>query len=153
MAEIVKQRRKGRIVVGIDGSEASKDALRWAARQAEMTGASLEAVLTWQLPLTAYGYTVPAPAGVDPESQAQQTLTETIHSVLKEPISVDVVPIVVRGSATATLLEVAKGADLLVVGSRGHGEVVGMFMGSVSERCVAHARCPVVVVHHAKHAA
>lgn len=118
-----------------------------------MTGASLEAVLTWQLPSTAYGYTVPAPLGVDPESQAEQTLHEAILGALGQPEAVDVVPIVVRGYPAATLLDVANGADLLVVGSRGHGEVVGMVVGSVSQHCVTHAQCPVVVVHHAQKAA
>jgi nucleotide-binding universal stress UspA family protein len=142
------RRPKGRIVVGVDGSEASKGPLLWAARQAELTHASLEVVLAWQLPVMAYGYTVPAPPGVDPESRARQTLDATIHSVLGEPEGLEVVPIVARGPAARTLLDIAKGADLLVVGTRGHAPLVGMLVASVSEHCIGHATCPVVVVHH-----
>jgi nucleotide-binding universal stress UspA family protein len=147
------QHNKGRIVVGVDGTAPSKDALVWAARQAEMTGASLEAVLAWKAPLMAYGYTAAGLMGIDAESLAKQTLDETLRSVLGEPDGFEIVPIVVRGSAAATLLDMANGADLLVVGSRGHGAVVGMLAGSVSEHCIAHATCPVVVVRHHEHAA
>jgi nucleotide-binding universal stress UspA family protein len=53
--------------------------------------------------------------------------------------------------APAILLRAAEGADLLVVGSRGHGAFAGMLLGSVSQHCVHHASCPVVVVRHAHH--
>ncbi len=85
---------KGRVVVGVDCSEASKGPLLWAARQAELTQASLEVVLAWKLPLMAYGYTVPAPAGVDPESHGKLVLDSIIHSVLGEPDDLEIVPIV-----------------------------------------------------------
>ena len=55
---------------------------------------------------------------------------------------------VVEGSPARSLLDISKGADLLVLGSRGHGPFVGMLLGSVSEYCAAHATCPVVVVRH-----
>jgi nucleotide-binding universal stress UspA family protein len=144
---------KGRVVVGVDCSEGSKGPLLWAARQAELTNASLEVVFASQLPLMAYGYSVPAAAGVDPESRAKQMLDATIHSVLDEPDGLEVVPIVTRGPAANALLDIARGADLLVVGARGHTPLVGMLVRSVSERCVAHATCPVVVVHHHEKAA
>jgi len=144
---------KGRVVVGVDCSDASKGPLLWAARQAELTQASLEVVLAWKLPLMAYGYTIPASAGVDPESQAKLTLDAIIHSVLGEPDDLEIVPIVTRGPIAKTLLRVAKGADLLVVGTGRHAPLVGMLLGSVSEHCVGHATCPVVVIHHDKKAA
>jgi nucleotide-binding universal stress UspA family protein len=101
----------------------------------------------------AYGYTVPAPAGVDPQSRAKQMLDATIHSALGEPDGLEIVPIVARGPAAKTLLDVAQGADLLVVGTRGHTPLVGMLVGSVSEHCVGHATCPVVVIRHREEAA
>lgn len=153
MKETVTRHRKGRIVVGVDGSESSSGPLLWAARQAELTHACLEVVLVSQLPLMAYGYAVPALAGVDPASQAKQTLDATIHSVLGEPDGLEVVPIVTRGPIAKTLLRIAEGADLLVLGARGHAALVGMLVGSVSEPCVSHAKCPVVVVHNQEKAA
>ena len=145
------QQLKGRIVVGVDGSESSNGPLLWAARQAELTHASLEVVFVWQAPLMAYGvYTVPTPGGVDPESRAKQTLEATIHTLLGEPDGLEMVPIVTRGPVAKTLLRFAKGADLLVVGARSHAPLVGMLVGSVSEHCMSHAKCPVVVIHHEK---
>jgi nucleotide-binding universal stress UspA family protein len=148
--DTVTQRRKGRIVVGVDGSESSNGPLLWAARQAELTNASLEVVLVWQSPLMAYGPTVAAPVGVDPESRARQLLDTTVHGVLGDPDGLEVVPIVTRGPVAKTLLRIAKGADLLVVGARGHAPLVGMLVGSVSEHCVSHSSCPVVVIHRNK---
>jgi len=142
---------RGRIVVGVDGSGASRDALRWAARQAQLTGASLEAVMTWDIVSSSFG--VPVPSECDPASKAKDALNKTVQSVLGDPDGLDLVPAVVQGPAASTLLQEAKGADLLVVGSRGHGALVGMLLGSVSEQCMAHATCPVVVVHESYHAA
>lgn len=144
---------KGRVVVGVDCSEASKGPLLWAARQAELTQASLEVVFAWKLPLMAYSCTVPASSGVDPESHARLMLDAIIHSVLGEPDDLEIVPIVTTGPIAKTLLRVAKGADLLVVGTAHHAPLVGMLLGSVSEQCVGHATCPVVVIHHDKKAA
>ena len=145
-------RPRGRIVVGVDGSEASKDALRWAARQAQLTGASLEAVMSWEITATST-YPVPVPDGYDPASDAKDALNETVQSVLGQADGLELVPAVLQGPAANTLVHEARGADLLVVGSRGHGALVGMLLGSVSEQCVAHATCPVVVVHKSHHAA
>jgi nucleotide-binding universal stress UspA family protein len=145
-------RPRGRIVVGVDGSEASKDALRWAARQAQLTGASLEAVMSWEIAAPST-YPVPVPDGYDPASNATDALNETVQSVLGQPDGFELVPAVLQGPAANTLVHEARGADLLVVGSRGHGTLVGILLGSVSEQCVAHAPCPVVVVHKRHHAA
>jgi nucleotide-binding universal stress UspA family protein len=144
-------RSRRRIVVGVDGSGASRDALRWAAHQAQLTGASLEPVISWEIAPTFYP--VPVPSGYDPASNAKDALNKTLDSVIGEPDGLDVVPVVVQGPAAPTLLRAAKGADLLVVGSRGHGPLVGMLLGSVSEQCVTQATCPVVVVHESYPAA
>ncbi len=137
-----------RIVVGVDGSESSKDALRWAAHQAVLTGDSLEAVITWEISPNSYGVALPLPSDYDPAAIAKQTLGETILDVLGESGGAHVFARVVEGSPARSLLDISKGADLLVLGSRGHGPFVGMLLGSVSEYCAAHATCPVVVVRH-----
>jgi nucleotide-binding universal stress UspA family protein len=141
--------RGERIVVGVDGSESSKDALLWAAHQAELTGASLEAVITWEITPNSYGVAaLPLPSDYDPAAIAKQTLDETVRKVLGESGEPRVVTRVVEGPPARSLLDIAKGADLLVLGSRGHGPFVGVLLGSVSEYCAAHAACPVVVVRH-----
>ena len=137
----------GRIVVGVDGSEASKDALRWAVRQAEMTGASLQAVTSWHMP-TYFGAGMVPQGGYDPEADARSMLVTSLAGVAGENARVTIDTVIVEGPPALTLLEAARGAQLLVVGSRGHGAFAGMLLGSVSEHCVSHAQCPVVVVHH-----
>ena len=137
-----------RIVVGVDGSVPSIDALRWAIRQAELTGGTLDAVLAWQYPVAIGGLGwVPATGlgDVDYAALAAQALTEAIDKV-EIPDQVHVRQVVVEGNATQALLDSAKDADLLVVGNRGHGGFTDALIGSVSSRCVHHAHCPVVVV-------
>ena len=131
-----------RIVVGVDGSEVSKGALRWAARQARLTGASLDVVMTWELPTLPHGVW----GGYDESQDAQQALNETVRDVLGKTKEGEVLTRAIEGPPAPRLLEAAKGADLLVVGSEGHGPVAGLLLGSVSQQCVAHAPCPVVVV-------
>ncbi len=134
------------IVVGVDGSDASKDALRWAARQAEQTGARLQVVMTWHIPPVAYqaGF----PDGFNYADDTRRVLDETITEVLKGFPSLDLTSQIIEGHPAPVLLHAADGAELLVVGSRGHGAFTGMLLGSVSEHCVSHAPCPVVVVRH-----
>ena len=133
--------RSGRIVVGVDGSAASADALRWAARQARLTGATLEAVTAWSYPTT-YGF--PVIANVDWEHEASTALDQAVEAALGK--DADVTRRVVEGHAAQVLAEAAQGADLLVVGSRGHGGFTGLLLGSVGEHAATHAPCPVVVV-------
>jgi nucleotide-binding universal stress UspA family protein len=135
---------QGRIVVGVDGSPASLDALRWAVRQAELTGASVEAVTSWSYP-TSYGF--PVIANVDWEQGARTVLDQAIAAAVDES-GPPVRRRVVEGHPARALADVAAGADLLVVGSRGHGGFTGLLLGSVSEYVVTHAPCPVVVVRH-----
>lgn len=137
-----------RIVVGVDGSTSSLDALRWAATQAELTGASLDVVMTWEFP-TAYGWAAPYPDNFDPAGDTRRLLDETVRAVLGERPVVEVHPQVIEGHPAPSLIEAARGTQLLVVGSRGHGAFTGMVLGSVSEHCVSHSSCPVVVVRHA----
>jgi nucleotide-binding universal stress UspA family protein len=134
----------GRIVVGIDGSPPSLDALSWAARQAELTGSSLEVVMAWEWPAS-YGWAVPVPADFDPEHDVRRTLDATIEPLHAAHPGLQIDGEVVEGHPAPILVERSKGAVLLVVGCRGHGEFVGMLIGSVSEYCAAHAHCPVLV--------
>lgn len=137
---------RGLIVVGVDGSEPSKEALRWAARQAEITGAKVQAVMAWEYP-TSFGWAPPYPTEFDPECDTHKALDAFVEEVLGTEPPVEVEAIVVEGHPATELLEAAKGAELLVVGSRGHGAFTGMMIGSVSQRCMTHASCPVMVVH------
>jgi|SRR5579864_8345790 len=137
---------QGRIVVGVDGSEPSKEALRWAARQAQLTGARLHVVMTWEYP-TSYAWAPPYPHDFDLEVDTQKLLDATIEEVLGGDPPVEVESIAVEGHPASALLRVAKGADLLVVGCRGHGAFAGMLLGSVSQHCTTHASCPVIVIH------
>jgi len=133
------------IVVGVDGSEPSKRALRWAAHQAKLTGAQLEAVTTWEYPPT-FGWAPPYPSDFDPNLDARKALQETVDEVLGADPEIPVDLTVTEGHPAFVLTEAAGHAELLVVGSRGHGALAGMVLGSVSEYCAAHAPCPVVVV-------
>jgi nucleotide-binding universal stress UspA family protein len=130
------------IVVGVDGSESSKDAVRWAAREATLTGASLRAVSSWRWP----NYLTRVPPGVDLAAETSQTLHETVTEVLADYPDVSVSQHVVDGPAGPALLTQASDASLLVVGARGRAAFPGMLLGSVAEYCVRNGPCPVVVV-------
>ncbi len=134
----------GRIVAGVDGSPSSLEALSWAARQAHLTGSSLEIVMTWEWP-SSYGWAAPIPDDFDPEEEVRRSLDAAVAPVRAAYPDLNIDARVVSGHPAPILVEASKGADLLVVGSRGHGEFVGMLLGSVSEYCVATAHCPVLV--------
>ena len=141
-----------RIVVGVDGSPSAGEALRWAVRQAELTGATVEAVIAWHPPLMVGGYGWP-PVGVlettDFGKLAGRVLADSIAAAVGSESPVPVTPVVAEGNPAQVLLDAAAGADLLVVGSRGHGGFAEALLGSVSQHCVHHARCPVVVIRGA----
>lgn len=134
-----------RIVVGVDGSPSSLAALNWAARYAEASGAVLEVVTSWQWPNT-FGAPLVVPAGYDPDADARAVLEQALRAVRQTHPGLVIRPTVVQSHPAPALVEASRGADLLVVGSRGHGEFAGMLLGSVSEHCVANAHCPVLVL-------
>jgi len=133
-----------RIVAGFDGSDPAAKALAWAVRQAELTDSSLDLVMTWEWP-NSYGWAVPIPDDFDPEADVRKVLDTAVAGILAEHPGLRVEPRLINGHPAPALVEASKGADLLVVGSRGHGEFVGMLVGSVSEYCVTNAHCPVLV--------
>lgn len=131
-----------RIIAGVDGSEASVEALRVAAALAEPLGAMVEAWACWDVPA---GFGVYLAVGIEgfkyaTEQVLQQALTDAFGD--KRPATVR--PRLVRGKPGPLLIDGSRSALLLVVGRRGHG---GFLPGSVSSACVSHAHCPVLVVH------
>jgi nucleotide-binding universal stress UspA family protein len=133
-----------RIVVGVDGYESSRAALRWAIRQAKLTGAVVEAVTTWQIPVGT-GW-IPTADMPDYLGDAMAILSEALTEMCAIDPDVQVIPRVVEGRAGPVLVDAAEGADLLVVGSRGHGGMADALLGSVGQYCVHHAPCPVVIM-------
>ncbi len=132
-----------RIVAGVDGSAASLRAIEWAARQAELTNATLEVVAAWEWP-NSFGWSA-IPNGYNPEEDAQKMLESLVASLHAAHPHLAITWKVVEGHPAPVLVSASEEADLLVVGNRGHGEFVGMLIGSTSEHCVANAACPVVV--------
>jgi len=143
----MKSRQSGeppRIVVGVDGSESSKAALRWAIRHAKLTRAVVEAVTTWQVPVGT-GW-IPTADIRNYRGDAIDVLTEALTEMCTVDPDVQVIPRVVEGRAGPVLVDTAEGADLLVVGSGGHGGLADALLGSVGQYCAHHAPCPVVIM-------
>jgi len=134
-----------RVIVGVDGSAQSQQALRWAAQFASMTGAHLVAVGAWELPGT-IGWAA-WPQDWDPGRDAEKALTSTVDDAFGADRPKNLRLIVREGGAARILLEESKGAQMLVVGSRGLGGFMGLLQGSVSANVAEHAACPVLVVH------
>jgi nucleotide-binding universal stress UspA family protein len=142
----------GLVVVGVDSSDGAKQALRFALDEATLRQATLRVVHTWQ-----YGYigvrgiegfspVVGADLG-DLRRNAEVALDAVLHEVMPHSNGVVVERRVVEGSPATVLVDESRHADLLVVGSRGHGGFVGLLLGSVSQQCAHHAACPVAIVH------
>ena len=138
------------VVVGVDGSEESKDALRWAVDYAELAGARVRAVIAWRWPL-APAVALPFADVLDPEAEALNTLNTAIAEALGDRPSASVRAEACYGAAVPVLVEQSARASLLVVGSRGRGEFAGLLLGSTSEHCLRHAPCPVAVIRAGKH--
>jgi nucleotide-binding universal stress UspA family protein len=138
----------GRIVVGTDGSESSKSALRWAVFLGNALGCDVRALAAWE-PSDAWaaaGWTT-VPVNWDPGPDTAQRLRETVHEVFGEQLPSNLSAGRRQGSAAKVLLDASRNARMLVVGSRGHGGLAGLVLGSVSSACAEHATCPVLVVH------
>jgi len=138
------------IVVGVDGSEASLRALRFAIDEARVHGADVKAVNAWHVPPLAYGAGMgPVPIDLAAYPQvAHARLEESLREIEAADSGVTVIPVVREGRPAHILCEEAKNADLLVVGARGLGGFRGLLLGSVSQECAHHAGCPVVIVRN-----
>jgi nucleotide-binding universal stress UspA family protein len=136
---------KPRVVVGLDASPESEEALRWAARYAGFVGATLDVVHVWYLP-GELAWLEPLPPPAAPTDAAREALAKVVEGIVGPEPATSVTTSVIEGPVTKTLVERAKGAVLLVVGCRGFGGFDGLLLGSVSAACAAHASCPVVVV-------
>jgi nucleotide-binding universal stress UspA family protein len=132
------------IVVGVDGSDSSIGALGWACELATHIGSSVEAVTVWHWPMS-LGAAIPIPSEYDPVGDAQAMLDRIVGPLVATYPSVVIRDRVVEGRPAQVLVEASEHADLLVVGSRGRGEVAGLLLGSVSQHCAAHAASTVVV--------
>jgi nucleotide-binding universal stress UspA family protein len=153
MSEPSGQGTTSRIVVGVDGSDGARRALEWAVAEARLRDARLVAVHSWELPplgISAGPFDPPTP--LDPDlmqrvaSAARELLDRELDAVDLSGLEVDKLA-EPRNPADA-LLEAAREADLLVVGTRGHGGFTGLLLGSVSQQVSNHAPCPVVIVPH-----
>jgi nucleotide-binding universal stress UspA family protein len=139
----------GRIVVGVDGSDSSKRALRWAVRQAELTEGVVAAVTAWDFPQFHGALGWLPPSSSDEAALADRARGELLAAVEETVGSrprVEVRTEVRYGAPAGVLLDAARDASLLVVGSRGRGGFAGLLLGSVAQHCTQHAACPVVVV-------
>jgi len=138
------------IIVGVDGSESSADALRQGKRLAEALQLPVEVVTAWTWPAFVEG------AGYfgewSPEEDARTIAEEAVKQVFGSEAS-GVTIRIAQGPPAKLLIEASEGASVLVVGSRGHGGFAGLLLGSVSSACAEHARCPVLVVHDEKQSA
>ncbi|MET4704753.1 universal stress protein [Frigoribacterium sp. UYMn621] len=140
----VRPARTGRIVVGVDGSEASLRALAKAASLADTLNTGLQVVTTWKF-FTEYndiGVT-----GWSPEEDATEILGDACRSQFGATLPEWVATSSAEGNPAQRLIDASEGAEMLVVGSRGHGGVVGLLLGSVSSACAEKAHCAVLVVH------
>jgi len=141
--------RPRRIVVGLDGSPESRAALVWAVHEAESTGGEVDAVLASDSGLAWIDVGSEYQTAIVEHSaaHAQQELDQMLDAFASDGgTTVKVRPLVVAGAPASVLVDLARDADLLVVGSRGRGGFTGLLLGSVSQRCAERSPCPVVVV-------
>lgn len=136
----------GRIVVGVDGSEESHAAIRWAAGYADAMGAGLTCVSAWQpVPLL---YEIAYAANIDREleEQCRASLREAVVAQLGEQRADEAQLVAAKGHAAKALIDASAGALCVVLGTRGRGALAGAVLGSVSSAVAARAHCPVVIV-------
>jgi nucleotide-binding universal stress UspA family protein len=132
-------------VVGVDGSDDSRMALRWAAAAADAAGVPVRAVQSWIHPRAAILPIAPVPVSADEmDEQTRQAITAVATDAVGSSAGVTIE--VLRGPPAGALLQTVSPDSVLVVGSRGLGGFAGLLLGSVSQECVEYASCPVVVV-------
>jgi nucleotide-binding universal stress UspA family protein len=153
----------GAVVVGVDGSPGSDAALRWAVAEARLRGVSLRVVHVHQLPPIPFAEAALGAAGgialPDVYTENREQLRKAVEAesgkLLDEALrrvgddtteGLEIERVVAEGQAAPTLIEAGRGAELLVLGSRGRGGFVGFQLGSVSQQCATHPPCPVVIL-------
>jgi nucleotide-binding universal stress UspA family protein len=143
------------IIVGYDGSDGAKLALRVAAQEAQAHGVGLTILAVWHpasVNAAAVAFTT------SPDSNFSAELADAMRSALEEAKALvhEYAPetrtetLLVEGHAAAALIRASRDATMLVVGQRGHGAVAELILGSVSHQCVLHGECPVLVVPHTR---
>jgi nucleotide-binding universal stress UspA family protein len=143
----------GVIVVGVDFSEGAKSALRFGLAEAKLRQSTLRVVHAWQFEYLGVSgiegfYPTIGPDLSDVRRAAEAGLEAILAEVVSDEHNVEVVAVVTEGAAGAVLVAESQKAELLVVGSRGHGGFAGLLLGSVSQQCAHHASCPVVIIPH-----
>jgi nucleotide-binding universal stress UspA family protein len=133
------------VLVGVDGSEASLEALRAAADIAPRLDLPLHVLVVWDYPTMLYGDQYHPVIEPHPEETARQILDETLAAAFGESIPTWCTSGTERGRTARTLIERSREAAIVALGSRGHGGFAGLLLGSVSAACVAHAHCPVLI--------
>lgn len=142
-----------RIVVGVDGSEGSVEALRWAGNEATLRGDSVRALYAWTYPvflgapMEALG---PMPSRADLVGEGERILEEAVTSAFPDGADIEISREVVEDPPARALVRASHDAELLVVGSRGHGGFRELLLGSVSHQCALHSSCPVVIIPGAR---
>ncbi|MFG2875630.1 universal stress protein [Streptomyces sp. NPDC048337] len=142
------------IVVGVDGSNHSKEALRWGVEQARMMGGRVHAVMAWEWNTNPFAIGAGADRaaesdGVTAEEAARRKLADTVAAAVGTSPGVPVFRRVEQGTAAQVLVDASKEADLTVVGTRGYGGFKGALLGSVSQQVVQYSASSVVVVREA----
>jgi nucleotide-binding universal stress UspA family protein len=143
----------GKIVVGVDGSDPSRKAVRWAAGEARLRGAKLVAVHAWSyypsLPSDSLDPMLVTPGFNEQLGRdAERFVEQEVEKLSGDAQGIEIEARAVEGPAATVLVDVAKDADLLVLGTRGHGGFSGLLLGSVSQQVSHHAPCPLVLVPH-----
>jgi nucleotide-binding universal stress UspA family protein len=143
-----------RIVVGVDGSEQSVAALRWAADEARLRGDTLQVVTVWEFPQAAFlasaGGVLPPDLSTELDRRAREVQESAVRKALGPEGHDTVTTKVVEGVPAVVLIEASDGADMLVLGSRGFGGFRGLLLGSIGHQCTQHANCPVVIIRTAR---
>ncbi|MET3803293.1 nucleotide-binding universal stress UspA family protein [Nakamurella sp. UYEF19] len=135
--------KTGRVMVAVDGSPASLEALRVGRRLAGLSGDRLVGVTAWQ----PFRHGVLPPASAHPEEFAEDLVSNCVIAAFRGGVMPEIDIVAVEGDPADSLIALSREASLLVVGSRGHAGLSGVLLGSVSNACAAHALCPVLVVH------
>ena len=142
------------IVIGVDGSDVAKEALRYGLHEASIRGTRVRAVHAW-MPSTMMPATGPGlvpPMDIEPYREAAEELLRTTVAAVAGEHADKVELVVAESPAGPALIDNAHDAELIVVGRRGRGAVKSLVLGSVSSYVLQHATCPVLVVpapHHA----